>query len=67
MVEDANERIGSQDKTVVVLIGGSDGCCKNNERDRRVIMIEGVKRSTGQHPGGIVIIPSGLSIYDVTP
>ncbi|MDO7987030.1 MAG: PHP domain-containing protein [Sweet potato little leaf phytoplasma] len=40
---------------------------RDNERDRRVIMIEGVKRSTGQHPGGIVIIPSGLSIYDVTP
>ncbi|MDO8064159.1 DNA polymerase III subunit alpha [Candidatus Phytoplasma bonamiae] len=40
---------------------------RDNERDRRVIMIEGVKRSTGQHPGGIVIIPKGLSIYDVTP
>ncbi|MDO8057107.1 exonuclease domain-containing protein [Candidatus Phytoplasma gossypii] len=39
----------------------------DNEKDRRAIMIEGVKRSTGQHPGGIVIVPKGLSIYDVTP
>ena len=29
--------------------------------------IEGVKRSTGQHPGGIVIVPKGKTIFDVTP
>ncbi|MBP5835922.1 PolC-type DNA polymerase III [Candidatus Phytoplasma meliae] len=29
--------------------------------------IEGVKRSTGQHPGGIVIVPPGHSIYEITP
>ncbi|AGL90255.1 PolC-type DNA polymerase III [Candidatus Phytoplasma australiense] len=29
--------------------------------------IEGVKRSTGQHPGGIVIVPPNRSIYEITP
>ena len=35
--------------------------------ERLAKKIEGVKRSTGQHPGGIVIVPKYKTIYDVTP
>lgn len=29
--------------------------------------IKGVKRSTGQHPGGIIVVPKSKTIFDVTP
>lgn len=35
--------------------------------ERLAKKIEGVKRSSGQHPGGIVIVPKYKTIYDVTP
>ena len=29
--------------------------------------IEGVKQSTGQHPGGIVVLPQNINYYDIVP
>jgi DNA polymerase-3 subunit alpha (Gram-positive type) len=40
---------------------------RNAEIERIAMNITGVKRSTGQHPGGIVVVPSYKDITDVTP
>ena len=37
------------------------------EIDRLAMSCEGVRRSTGQHPGGIIVVPNYMDIYDVTP
>ena len=37
------------------------------QMSRMASRIEGVKRSTGQHPGGIIVVPEGYDIYDITP
>ncbi len=37
------------------------------EMDRVASHLVGIKRSTGQHPGGIVVVPHYVDIYDVTP
>lgn len=37
------------------------------EMDRLATHLVGIKRSTGQHPGGIVVVPHYVDIYDVTP
>ncbi len=60
-----------QDKTAYGYVKGyskdNDIHLRDAEIQRQVNQIQGVRRSTGQHPGGIVVVPHEVEIYDVTP
>ncbi len=40
---------------------------RNCEIDRIVVGCTGIRRTTGQHPGGIIVLPIGETIYSFTP
>ena len=40
---------------------------RNCEIDREGAKLLNVKKTTGQHPGGIVVLPQGLDVNEITP
>lgn len=46
---------------------GIEGSMRNAQILNLAKGCEGVKRTTGQHPGGIIVIPLDLDVHDFTP
>jgi DNA polymerase-3 subunit alpha (Gram-positive type) len=40
----------------------------NSDKEEKIIeQLKGIKRTTGQHPGGLLVIPQNVDIHDYTP
>ncbi|MEA4831827.1 MAG: PolC-type DNA polymerase III [Oscillospiraceae bacterium] len=52
---------------VMKYLEGKDISVNKAETERLVSGCVGVKRTTGQHPGGIIVIPREMNVLDFTP
>lgn len=59
------------ERTAYGYVKGFESDMQDNYRgaeiDRLVKGITGVRRTTGQHPGGIIVVPNDMEIFDFTP
>ena len=46
---------------------GKENSIRGAELERIAKGCTGVKRTTGQHPGGIIVIPENMDVFDFTP